>query len=86
MGANLVRLDSLLIDSIDPVGEDELFACGSQVVCVFGLSFANNRQKSFKQAYAPQHGASDDDLVESDIGVVVYVRTPNDLFLGLGRP
>lgn len=31
VGANLVRLESLLLDSMDLVGEDELFVWGSQV-------------------------------------------------------
>lgn len=51
-----------------------------------GCWFAKNQRKGFKRAYAPRYGVSDDDSVESDSGVVVCVRTPNDVFLGLGRP
>ncbi len=60
----------------------ELFACGGQVICVFGLSSANNLAEELQvnvRVAARCVGRGNDDLAESDGGVVGCVCTPNVL-------
>ena len=83
VGANLVRLESFVIGLDGFGGRGRALRLGKPGL---GCWFAKNQRKGFKRAYAPRYGVSDDDSVESDSGVVVCVRTPNDVFLGLGRP